>query len=176
MSINMNGNTNDTNYRYTMSEFNVTIGGKGNGVYTMFNNIEDVCKSMNHPVDVVMSYIAAMTGSNYIAVRNTITGTHKTTELTTIILEYIKYLVMCPICNIPETIPKIKGAKKNATIVICCSACKNETPVKNVNKRIIKGIDIIIKYLKANNNWETSKDVMVQQSDKLSDDSPFSNI
>lgn len=173
MSINMNGNTNDTNYRYTMSEFNVTIGGKGNGVYTIFNNVEDMCNSMNHPVSVVMSYIAAMTGSNYIVNRNTITGTHKTTELTTIILEYIKYLVMCPVCNIPETIPKIQGAKKNATIVLCCSACKNETPVKNINKRINKGIDIIIKYIKAGNTWETSKGTMVQPVDTLSDYSPF---
>jgi hypothetical protein len=121
---------------------------------------------MNHPIDVVMGYIAAITGSNYIAVRNTITGTHKTEELTPIILEYIKHLVMCPKCNIPETIPKIQGSKKNATIILCCSACRNESPVKSVNKRIDKGIDIILKYLKAGNIWTTSKGTMVQQSDR----------
>jgi len=163
----MNGNTNDTNYRYTMDEIHVTIGGKGNGVYTVFNNIEDVCKSMNHPVEVVMGYIAAITGSNYIGSRNSITGTHNTDDLTTIILEYIKHLVMCSKCNIPETIPKIQGVKKNASIVLCCSACKNETPVKSVNKRINKGVDIIVKYLKAENTWSTSKGTMVQQSDEL---------
>lgn len=165
MAINMNGNINDTNYRYTMDEFNVTIGGKGNGVYTVFNNIGDICKSMNHPTDVVMGYIAAITGSNYIATRNTITGTHKTGELTPIILEYIKHLVMCPKCNIPETIPKIQGTKKNATIILCCSACRNESPIKSVNKRIDKGVDIILKYLKAGNAWTTSKGTMVRQSD-----------
>jgi hypothetical protein len=108
-----------------------------------------------------MGYIAASTGSNYIASRNTITGTHNTEELTAIILEYIKQLVMCPVCNIPETIPKMQGTKKNASLILCCSACKNETPVKGVNKRITKGIDIILKYIKAGNVWTTSKGTMV---------------
>jgi translation initiation factor 5 len=161
MEINMNGNTNDTSYRYTMNALNVTVAGKGNGIYTIFNNIEDICKSMNHPVEVVMGYIAASTGSNYIASRNTITGTHNTEELTAIILEYIKQLVMCPVCNIPETIPKMQGTKKNASLILCCSACKNETPVKGVNKRITKGIDIILKYIKTGNVWTTSKGTMV---------------
>ena len=120
---------------------------------------------MNHPTDVVMGHIAAITGSNYIATRNTITGTHKTEEMTPIILEYIKHLVMCPKCNIPETIPKIQGTKKNATIILCCSACRNESPIKSVNKRIDKGVDIILKYLKAGNAWTTSKGTMVRQSD-----------
>lgn len=167
MSINMNGNTNDIYYRYTMDEVRVTLGGKGNGVYTVFNNIGDVCKSMNHPVDVVMGYIAAVTGSNYIPARNTITGTHKSDEITPIILEYIKHLVFCPKCNIPETIPKLQGAKKNATIILCCSACRNESSVKSVNKRIDKGLDIIIKYLKAGNTWPSAKGTMVKQSDAL---------
>lgn len=166
MTINMNGNTDDTNYRYTMDEINVTIGGKGNGIYTIFNNIDKVCESMNHPSVVVMGYIAAITGSNYIASRNTITGIHKTEELTTIILEYIKHIVMCPKCNIPETIPKVQGTKKNATIIICCSACRNESTLISANKRIVKGIDIILKYLKAGNNWTTSTGTMVRQLDR----------
>lgn len=160
----MNGNTNDTNYRYTMPIFNVTIGGKGNGVFTVFNNIIDVCKSMNHPVDTVMSYIAAITGSNYIAARHTLTGTHKVEDLTQLILEYIRHLVMCPKCNIPETIPKLVGNKKNTTINLCCSACRNESQVKVPNKRIDKGVDIIIKYLKAENIWPTAKGTMVKQT------------
>ena len=165
MAINMNGNTDDTNYRYTMDEINVTIGGKGNGIYTIFNNIDKVCESINHPSVVIMGYIAAVTGSNYIASRNTITGAHKTEELTPIILEYIKYLVICPKCNIPETIPKVQGTKKNATIILCCSACRNESTVISANKRIVKGIDIILKYFKAGNNWTSSKGNMVLQLD-----------
>jgi translation initiation factor 2 beta subunit (eIF-2beta)/eIF-5 len=164
MVINMNGNTKDTNYRYTMDEPVITIGGQGNGVYTMFHNIGNICKSMNHPVEVVMSYIAAITGSNYIAARNTITGAHTSGIIIPIILGYIKYLVMCPKCKIPETIPKINGTKKNAIIILCCSACKNETPIKIINKRIDKGVDIIIKYLKSGNDWTTSKGTMVRQS------------
>jgi translation initiation factor 5 len=165
MEINMNGNINDINYRYTIPEFKITIAGKGNGIYTIFNNISEICKTLNHPTDIIMSYIATVTGSNFISSRNTITGTHTSEQLTELILEYIKYLVMCPKCNIPETIPQLKGTKKNSTIILCCSACKNETEINLVNKRINKGIDIIIKYLKSGGIWTTSKGTMVKQSD-----------
>lgn len=172
----MNGNVTDNNYRYTIDKPNVTICGKGNGIYTMFNNIDKICKSINHPKDILMGYIASVTCSNYNALRDTITGEHNTDDLILIILEYIKYLVMCPKCNIPETIPKIQGTKKNATIILCCSACKNESPVKNVNKRIDKGIDIIYKYLnKKDNTWIISKGLMVQQSDTNINLVDFSN-
>jgi translation initiation factor 5 len=164
MAINMNGNINDTNYRYTMEQPNITVGGKGNGIYTVFNNIDNICKSINQPVGIIMGYIAAITGSNYIESRNSLTGTHTVESLSIIILEYIKYLVMCPKCNIPETFPVLQGTKKNATIMLCCSACKNETQVKSINKRIDKAVDIIIKYLKSDNQWITTKGTMVLQT------------
>lgn len=163
MEINMNGNTNDSNYRYTMPKLKVTVAGKGNGIYTIFNNLENVCKSINHPVEVVFNYLASVTGSNCILERNTLTGSHNPDDLVEIILEYIKHLVMCPKCNIPETIPILVGTKKNASINLSCSACKNESNVKMVNKRISKGIDIIIKYLKSGKTWMSVKGNMVSQ-------------
>jgi translation initiation factor 2 beta subunit (eIF-2beta)/eIF-5 len=162
MPINMNG-SNDPTYRYKMCDLNLTVAGRGNGIYTIFENIDLVCKSLNHPVSVVMSYIATVTGSNYIESRQTLTGSHKTSEIIEIILDYIKHLVMCPKCNIPETIPRIEGNKKNTIVILCCSACKNETKALSINKKIDKGIDIIIKYLKAGNVWTTTKGTMVEQ-------------
>ncbi len=180
MQINMNGNDNDTSYRYKMPAFNVQVAGKGNGIYTIFNNITDISKVMNHPVEVILKYIAAVTGSNYIQARNTVTGTHTSDELKQLILMYIKYLVMCPVCNIPETIPEVEGTKKNAKLKLCCSACKNVSNVTNPNKHIDKGIDIIIKYLNAGGTWKTTKGTMVQTSDskdfqtkEQSSDNPF---
>lgn len=175
MPINMNGNINDTNYRYTMEEPKLTVAGKGNGIYTIFNNINNVCKSFNHPSNIVMTYIASITGSSYISERDTITGIHKYENIVDYLIEYIKFLVMCPKCNIPETIPRIEGTKKNTTLILCCSACKNESVIKPINKRIDKGTDIIIKYLKSGNNWLTNKGTMVEQQIKNNDDifNPF---
>ena len=159
----MNGNNNDDNYRYKMESIKITIGGKGNGIYTIFNNIDKICESINQPENIIMDYFAVITGSNYNNLRKTITGEHNAEILNQYLLEYIKYLVMCPVCNIPETIPKISGTKKNISLFLCCSACKNETLVKITNKRIDKGINIIIKYIKVNNVWDVNKGTMVLQ-------------
>lgn len=163
----MNGNDKDTSYRYKMPCFNVTIAGKGNGVYTIFNNINDISRTMNHPTEVLFKWLAAVTGSNYIPSRDTITGTHKPDELKELILTYIKYIVMCPKCGIPETVPKVIGTKKNTSLILCCSACKNESSVKSPNKNIDKGIDIITKYLNNGGSWTTTKGTMVQTSSKI---------
>lgn len=160
----MNGNDNDTNYRYKMPKFKVTIAGKGNGVYTVFNNIDAISKSVNHPVEVIMKYLASVTGSSYIQARETITGPHEPAELKELIMEYNKHLVFCSKCGIPETVPTLSGNKKNTKLEFCCSACKHTTEAKSANKRIEKGIDIIIKYLKAGGEWKLNKGTCVTQA------------
>lgn len=163
MTFNMNGNNNDPNYRYTLPMFQVTIGGSGNGIYTIFTNIENISKQMNHPSEVILKYIASITGSSYIQERNTITGIHTAEGLENKILEYIKYLVICPKCGIPETKPELCGTKKNITINLRCFACKSISEVKGINKQISKGIDIIIKYIKSGGIWIISKGTTVKQ-------------
>ena len=164
MTFNMNGNIIDTSYRYTMPNFRVTIGGKGNGIYTIFNNIGDISKKMNHPPEIIFKYIASITGSNYIATRDTITGAHNPDDLRDIILHYMKYLVFCPECRIPETIPQIRGARKHPDLVLCCSACKKESVITCSNKQINKGIDIIIKYLNSGHEWKITKGTMIYKA------------
>lgn len=166
-TMNMNGNNNDTNYRYKMPIFNITIGGKGNGIFTIFNNITEISKALNHPTEVIMKYLAAVSGSNYIQARETITGPHTLDELGEFIIEYNKYLVFCQKCCIPETIPNLAGNKKNPKLEFCCSACKTTTEAKSTNKRIEKGIDIIIKYLKAGGEWKMHKGTGIKQSTNI---------
>jgi translation initiation factor 2 beta subunit (eIF-2beta)/eIF-5 len=168
-SMNMNGNNIDTNYRYTMPQFNITIVGKSSGIYTIVNNIYDISKSINHPPEVIMKYIASVTGSNYIQERQSITGTHTVDELNNIIIEYIKYIVFCQKCFIPETIPSLSGSKKNIQLHLCCSGCKNTTNILNPNKRIKKAIDIIIKYLKTEDDWKIHKGTAVSQDNDNQD-------
>ncbi len=168
-SINMNGNKNDTNYRYTMPEFNITITGKSSGICTIINNINDISNSINHPPEVIMKYIASVTGSNYIQARESITGSHTIDELNDIIIEYIKYLVFCQRCFIPETIPCLSGSKKNIKLEFCCSGCKTTMFAQSPNKRIEKGVDIIIKYLKTDSEWKMKKGTIVSQDNIYSD-------
>lgn len=170
--VNMNNKNEDLNYRYKMPVFDVQVAGKGNGLFTMFHNMDDISKALNHPPEVIFKYLAAVSGSSYNPERNVLTGTHNQDILMENILEYIKYLIMCPNCSIPETIPSLVGNKKNPNLVLTCSACNNVSKITIPNKKIEKGIDIIIKYLKTGNTWKTSKGTMVEQTDN-SEMNPF---
>lgn len=169
----MNGNDEDIYYRYKMSIFNVTIGGRGNGIFTIFNNMEDISNSLNHPEEVIFKYLAQITGSSYNSEKKSLTGTHTPDKLKEIILEYIRNVIMCSKCNIPETIPHLIGSKKRVSINLVCSACKNDTPLEINNGRKEIASDIIIKYLKNDKPWKTTK-TMVSQVKKEEDlFSPF---
>jgi len=170
--INMNG-SNDPNYRYKMPSFDIIMGGNGNGRFTVLKNIEQISKAINHPTTVICKYIANITGSSYIEARNELTGPHTIEELNKHIIQYIKYVVLCPKCNIPETIPIVYGTKKNAGIQLNCSACKNESKIITNNKQADKACDIIIKYLNAGNTWLIEKGAITQtEPDDIFDSNP----
>ena len=163
--MNINGNSKDSNYRYTRPIFDVKIGGGGNGIYTVFNNMDKIGSSINHPSIVLFKYIAKVTGSSHIEARNQLTGSHTKESLDTLLQEYIDGLVMCPKCNIPETIPKLVGSKKRIELYLGCNACNNESPIISSKKNILKGVDIIIKYLQSGNEWKIAKGSMVMKTD-----------
>jgi translation initiation factor 2 beta subunit (eIF-2beta)/eIF-5 len=175
--MNMNG-SNDNSYRYKMPCFVVTQGGGGNGRYTTLNNIEQISNTINHPSQIICKLIANITGSNYIEARNQLTGTHTSEDLNKHILQYIKYMVLCPKCNIPETIPTVYGTKKNAGIQLNCSACKSETKIIASNKYTEKGVDIIVKYLNSGNMWTITKGMITkeQTNDNIFDQSSEDDI
>jgi translation initiation factor 5 len=150
LKINMNGNLADPNYRYTFDQFNINIGGRGNGVFTRLLNIDHICEQLNHPVHVIIKYLASAVGSSYNLDTNVITGNHSQEVLTEHLLEYIKYIVMCPNCFIPETIPKLA---LNNKLYLECFSCNHIIFINNISKRANKGVDIIIKYFKSNGIW-----------------------
>ncbi len=161
----MNGNELDTQYRYTMPAFKVQIAGKGNGIYTIFNNMDDICKKLNHPPEVIFRYIAFVTGSSYTEDRNMLTGSHTPEKLKEIILHYIRHSIMCSSCVIPETIPEIIGSKKNLKINLRCSACKHVSPFNVTPKYMSKAEEIIIKHIQSGKPWPQNKGTMVLQKE-----------
>lgn len=169
MTFNMNGNNIDTNYRYTLPEPKVQIMGKGNGIETVITNIDQISDKINHPSELLLKYISSISGSSYNKKNNRLAGIFSSDDIKEIILQYIKYVIMCPKCNIPETIPHVKGTKKNISIILCCSACKSDSPVENINKYTDKLISIIITHLKSNPEWKISKGTMVDQTEVVNE-------
>ena len=170
-TLNINGDNNDPYYRYKMPLLVSRQAGRGNGCFTILENLPDVTKSLNTPHNIIFKYMGSVLGSNTTEKNMSITGHYSNEELITILYQYINSFVMCPNCNIPELSPSVEGKKKNKKLILTCSACgKSENKVHN-GKEEEKGIDLIIKFLE-NNKWPVGKGLIV---DKLDFD-PFSDL
>jgi translation initiation factor 5 len=147
--LNIN-NSDDIDYRYKMPPISIKLGGVGNGIFTIINNILEISKSLNTPEDVLIKFISYNTGSSYNIKNNAFTGHHS--NMQDIIFDYINNFVICSACNIPELtydLEKISSKKNN---LICkCLACGTINNIKHtkINDKII---DFITKYL-IKNKW-----------------------
>lgn len=160
--INLNYSS-DPKYRYKMPEFNITNAGKGNGLYTIFNNINDICKAINQPTEIVFKFIASYFGANSNEEKKSITGNFKIPDLHKPLKMYIDRFVFCPNCNIPELIPSFEKNRKEYTLKVKCSACCKESIIEPRNKYEEKGKELIIKYLEKE-SWPITKGNLVVQN------------
>lgn len=156
--LNIN-NSNDDNYRYKMPKVIFKLGGNGNGIFTIINNINEISDAINTPSDILCKYISYTVGSAYNDKKQSITGHHN--NIQEIIFNYIDEFVICQFCTIPELSYSLnKISNKKFTLLCRCSACGNLNTLKNSNKISDKIIDNINKYL-IKNNWPISKGNMV---------------
>jgi len=187
--INVN-NSNDEFYRYKMNKVSVINKGFGNGLFTIINNLEDICKSINTPPDILYKYISTYVGSNFNEKKKSINGTHTQEKIQESIFNYINDFVICKICGIPEINYIINNCVESkclagveskclagveskclagveskclAGVESKCSACGLLNEIKNNNKINQKMIDIILKYLQKNKIWVKNKGNMVLQ-------------
>ena len=170
--ININGNKNDLNYRYKMEQINLNNCGKGNGQFTIINNMDEISKSINTPPEILYKYLVFVLGSAFNDKKKALTGTYTTEIIQQCIYDYINKFVICPNCNIPELMYKIENKKVCAS----CSACGKTNNIEFNNKINIKELDLIEKYLVINKEWIKTKGLIVEQDIKSSesDFDPFS--
>jgi len=162
--ININGSE-DNSYRYKMPVLQCAIKGNGNGIYTIITNLNDVSKYINHPPNLLLKFMSTYNGSMANEEKMSITGSYTSVELHKTLQIYINRFVICPKCNIPETIPQInKQSKKNIILELKCSSCGSISSVLCNNKNEIKACDLIVKYLEKN-LWTTTKETMVSFGD-----------
>lgn len=153
--ININNSTDDDYYRYKMPKVIVKLGGNGNGIFTIINNIEEISNAITTPSEILSKYISYTLGSAYNEKKQTLTGHHH--NIQDIVFNYINEFVICQHCSIPElTYSLDKVSKKNSVLLCRCSACGNLNNIKKSNKISDKTIDNINKYLNKN-EWPISK-------------------
>ena len=174
-TLNINGDANDQYYRYKMPMLLSSKAGRGNGCFTLIENLPSVTESFNHPASIVLKYMGSVLGSNTTESKWSITGHYDNDKLIEVLYQYIFSFVICPSCNIPELLPSVEGKKKNKKLIMSCSACGKSHEKKHSNKEEEKGIDLIQKYLDTN-EWVIKKGTMVEQNDIMSSFDPFNQV
>jgi translation initiation factor 5 len=166
--ININGKI-DSSYRYKMPGIKSIINGRGNGIFTIITNLEEICKYINQPYQIILKYLSICFGSMGNETKMSITGEYTDEQLQKGLQKYIDTFVICPACNIPETIPLVKKeSKKNITLELKCGSCGIISSLNCTNKIDSKIIDIIIKHLDKNEWTVASKGIMVShESNKI---------
>lgn len=164
--LNINGKV-DENYRYKMPAIKSTIAGKGNGITTIFQNLQDVGKYLNQPPVLLLKYLSTYNGSMANDEKMSITGGYNNEELQKALQVYINRFVICPKCGVPETLPQLKKeGKKNVTLELKCSSCGTVSCVACNSKIETKTTELIIKYLEKNEWSVSNKGTMVKQETK----------
>lgn len=135
-TYNIGGDPNDASYRYKMPEIQVKIEGRGNGIKTIFTNVNDVSKSLNRNTEYVIKWFGYELGSQSTYNKETkiysINGCHDDlNKLQTILNQFIKKYVLCPNCKLPETYLKVI----NNNIESNCNAC-GAVKILNDNHKI----------------------------------------
>ena len=170
--LNINGK-NDSSYRYKMPQVKSTISGQGNGIFTIINNMNDISYSLNQPPILLLKFLSSSFGSIPNEEKMSITGSYTEKQIQDNIQLYINRFVLCPACNIPETIPQVKKeTKKNILLELKCSACGKISEVKSNNKNEDKMKDSIISFLNKN-EWivQNKGNMVIRQTND--EENPF---
>jgi translation initiation factor 5 len=118
------GGVDDVHYRYKMPKPEMKWEGKGNGVRTLVMNMFDVAKALKVPPTYPTAYYGFDLGAQYKYDsengRAVINGTWAEDVFMKSLNDFIKKLVLCPNCKLPETQIEIEKGEK---IFLKCGAC-----------------------------------------------------
>jgi translation initiation factor 2 beta subunit (eIF-2beta)/eIF-5 len=122
MSVNIPRDVEDPFYRYKMPILVTKVEGRGNGIYTVLENLAAVGKALGRPPEHLLKYFATelSCASKTMSGRFILTGKHET--LNWAIDKFIDGFVLCGKCKNPETDVAVKGKMK-----MVCRACGTAT-------------------------------------------------
>jgi len=115
----------DEKQRYKMPTILTKTESGGNGVKTVFANIEDVSAAIFREADVLHKYFGYELGAQatYVSKENKylVMGEFPVDILQKKVFEFIEKFVLCSKCRSPET--DVEAGPKGRTVVLRCRAC-----------------------------------------------------
>lgn len=131
--INIGGDPSDPTFRYKMPPLQTKTEGKGNGIKTILLNLSDVAKSLFTSPDYIAKFLSIELGCSYKHDENrtSLNGSHTFSTLSSYLDKFIKLIILCPRCHLPELSLSIS---KNQLLLGNCSACGYNAPIKSTHK------------------------------------------
>jgi translation initiation factor 5 len=121
--INIPRDVEDKFYRYTMPVLRAKVEGKGNGIKTVVENMGDIAKALDRPVEYPVKFfgfeLGALTKVDVANNKYIVNGKHDAEALANTLDTFITKYVLCSKCRNPETDLKVKGE----IITSRCRAC-----------------------------------------------------
>jgi len=134
---NIGQNNHDSNYRYKMPLVVTKIEGRGNGIKTIITNIVDIAKALHvhpsYPTKFFGIELGSQSKFDSVGEKSIINGHHQISSLSIILDSFIKMIVLCPSCKLPELCMSVKST----SIKISCQACGYTSKIKDGVHKII---------------------------------------
>ncbi|ATZ80844.1 eukaryotic translation initiation factor eIF-5 [Bodo saltans virus] len=137
---------NDPFYRYKMSHVELKDEGYGNGLRTVFLNLEIISKELNRDPQMIITYLSVALGCKHIKnkeetkdkemIKWILYGRFTKDEIQKHLYDFIDIFVLCSHCRNPET--KFVNEKKET--LLSCSACSKQSNIllNKITMKIIK--------------------------------------
>lgn len=132
--------------RYQMSEVILKDEGFGNGLRTVFVNLEEIANELQRDKVMIMAYLSSVLGCKCITekgdnMRWILYGRYTKEKIQECIYDFILACVLCTHCHKPET--KMEIENKN-DVVLKCSVC-SKTSFIIPNKHTMKILKLVTK-------------------------------
>lgn len=114
---------NDNTYRYKMDKMQTKIEGRGNGIKTVLLNVVDIAAAMRTDPKYITKYLGIEFGAQSQwdpkRVVGIVNGAHQAPEMQEQLFGFIETFILCPQCELPELVHKVKKDRVGAKCYSC---------------------------------------------------------
>ena len=157
---------NELTSRYKCPQLQIETHGKNKMIKTLFLNIDKVAKSLHIESCFILKFVGFELGCKVHEKEKYISGKYSPAELNHVINQFIKQVILCPKCKLPE----LKHYGTSSNVFGTCVACGWDDELIVKNSKMTK---FMAKYLHSQRKkLDFSKHIDVEEENENSDIDP----